>query len=330
VLAVIAHTGPIQAGLGAEPRPAAAESEPGSVELLGDPEFRHGLRVLAARAGAGDLGSIAFADTAAAPVWQLAQWNTRFPLTNAAVATVGQLCVSNVAKWVCLDQSPANGPVITLGVDTRPEYGDTLRRSAAEPWVHLLVQQEIQGAPSLAELASLRLRFEARLHEARTFRPEGYSPGLHAAQFQIVFTLNNTRRNSPGFGDYLWFVAPVYDDRYAVPPEYVAQDFAVTKGKLIFNPGGAVAGLEPMRPGVWQRVDLELRPWLERALRSAWEKGYLRGSRELADYRLAHLNFGWEVPGLNRVSLELRGLSVRAVRQPDPAVPPVGAGASGR
>jgi hypothetical protein len=202
--------------------------------------------------------------------------------------------------------------VLTLGVDSRPEYKGRLRASPAEAWVHLLVQQEIRDAPTLAELSALRLRFEVRLGETETFRPDGYSRDLHAAQFQVVLTLNNTRRGSPGFGDYLWFVVPVYDDRHEVPPAYVAQDFAVTKGKLIFNPGGAAVGLKPMRAGEWQTVDCDLRPWLERALAAAWEKGYLRDSREPAHYRVAHLNLGWEVPGLNRVALELRGLSLRA------------------
>jgi hypothetical protein len=154
------------------------------------------------------------------------------------------------------------------------------------------------------------LRFEARLGEAATFRPDGYSPSLHAAQFQVVLTLNNTRRDSPGFGDYLWFVVPVYDDRHDVPPEYVAQDFAVTQGKLIYNPGAAALGLKPMRLGEWQAVDCDLRPWLERALRTAWSKGYLPDARELTDYRVAHLNLGWEVPGLNRVAMDLRRLSL--------------------
>jgi hypothetical protein len=60
-------------------------------------------------------------------------------------------------------------------------------------------------------------------------------------------------------------------------------------------------------------VDCDVRPWLERALETAWDKGNLRDSRDLNDYRVAHINVGWEVPGLNRVAMELRGLSLEAV-----------------
>lgn len=280
-------------------------------ELIRDPTFARGFTVLAPKAADGALGRIQATETAGPPVWQLAQWHSRFAFTNAVSDTAPDLGVSNVAKWLRLEVPPADGPTLTLGVDSRPEYGINLRSSPAEPWVHLLVQQEVQNAPSLAELASLRLAFAVRLREAETFRPEGHSPSLHAAQFQVVLTLNNTRRGSAGFGDFLWLVIPVYDDRYPIPPEYVAQDFAMTQGKLIYNPGGAAVGLKMMRIDEWQTVDSDLRPWLEAALRSAWAKGYLPHSRDRADYRVAHLNLGWEVPGLNRVSMEVRGLSLR-------------------
>ncbi len=266
------------------------------------------------------MGRLQLTNATGAPVWQLAQWHSCLPLTHSVATADAVLCVSNVAKWFCLDLRDAAAPRLTLGVDSRPEYGGKPRRSPAAPWAHLLVQQAIAGAPALAEIESLRLSFEVRLLEAETFRPEGYSPDLHAAQFQVVLTLNNTRRDSPGHGDSLWFVVPVYDDRHAVPPEYIARDFAVTQGKLIYNPGGAALGLQPLRPGHWQRLDCDLRPWLERALLTAWDKGCLRDSRRPADYRVAHLNFGWEVPGLNRVAMELRALSLRAhTRNTDPA-----------
>lgn len=306
---------------GAEPLPAASASGPG-IELLRDLTFARGFTVLAPKAGGGELGRIQFAGVPEAPVWQVAQWHSRFPFTHVVATESGALSVSNATKWLHLDRRQPDSPTLMLGVDSRPEYDQAPRGSPSQPWVHLLVQQEIRDAPSLAEATSLRLRFEARLREAETFRPEGYSPALHAAQFQIVLALNNTRHGSAGFGDFLWFVVPVYDDRYAVPPPYVAQDFAVTQGKLIYNPGGEAIGLRPLRPGQWQGLDLELRPWLERALRAAWDKGYLPHSREEADYRLAHLNYGWEVPGLNRVAMEVRGLSLRArTRNTHPAEP---------
>ncbi len=273
--------------------------------------------MLAPKGGGREIGRIWSGIATAEPVWQLAQWHSRFAFTNFNVTT-DALCVSNTAKWLIREPSSGDRPTLTLGVDSRSEYDGQLRRSPSEPWVHLLVQQEIRGAPSLADLASLRLCLDARLRVAETFRPEGYMPSLHAAQFQLVLTLNNTRRGSPGFGDFLWFVVPVYDDRYEVPPEYVAQDFAMTQGKLIYNPGTRALTTNRPRLGEWWQLECELRPWLERALTAAWEKGYLKDSRDRADYRVASLNVGWEVPGLSRAAMDLRGLSLRATTRSEP------------
>lgn len=296
----------------------AAETQ----ELLRDAGFVRGFTLLAPRAGAGLVGRVAGRE-AIEPIWEVAQWHSRFPFRGQNGDGSGAWRVANEARWLEAVTSPAGVTTLTLGVDTRPEYGGRLRAAASEPWVHLLLQQSIEDAPPLTRLAALDLCFEFQLAEAETFRAEGYTPGLHAAQFQVVLTLNHTRRGAPGFGDYLWFVVPLYDDRHEVPPAYVAQDFAVTQGKLIFNPGGQALGLRPLRVGEWQAFAGDLRPWLEQALETAWARGYLVQGRERADYRVAHLNLGWEVPGLNRVAMRVRGLSLRARLAEEVPVAPV-------
>ncbi len=279
-------------------------------ELVRDQDFARGFNVLAAKGGGKSCGTIRV--EGAEPVWRLAQWHSRFEFADAAMNPAEAFRLENQGKWVAVARRPNEKAALTLGVDSRPEYEGKLRGGIPEPWVHLLVEQYIGDAPSLAELDALRLQFEARLVVAETFRPEGHTPYAHAAQYQLVMTLNNTNRASPGYGDFLWFNVPVYDDRYASAPEYVAQDFAMTQGKLIYNPGGRAFGIRDVRDGAWLRFDCDMRPWLVRALAAAWEKGYCAGSRDPADYRVASMNIGWEVPGLNRVAMELRGVSLQA------------------
>lgn len=286
----------------------------GPIQLLRDPGFAQGLDLLAARPGnaivVGHLGRRGQEQPSA---WQLAQWNSRFPFTNTTVLAPGaDLCLSNQAHWVCVQGRTGATASLTLGVDSRPEYESAPRQKPTDPWVHLLVQQTIDGSPRLDEAGQLRLGFEARLLEAETFRPPGYSSGLHAAQFQVVLTLGNVRLGSPGYGDFLWFVVPVYDDRHEVPPEYVARDFAEARGKLIYNPGRAALTDGTLHVGSWIAVAVDLKPWLLRALQAAWVKGYLQDSRNPADYRITSLNLGWEVPGYHRVTMVLRGLSLSA------------------
>lgn len=286
----------------------------GGRELLSDPEFRHGFRLIAPTAGVRNvLGQCLPEGAVAQPSWDLDQWHSRFAFTNPPMSRVGSSWgVTNQARWVWVDQG-----TLTLGVDSRPEYSGALRRAASEPWVHLLAEQPLVACPSLAEAAALPLRFSARLTEAETFRPPGYTPDLHAAQFQLVVTLGNTRRESRGYGDFLWFVAPLYDDRHEQPPRYVNRDFADPSAKCIYNPGTDAFTTNRLRSGDWVRVHRDLRPLLVDALKEAWRLGYLKDSRDLADYRLTTLNLGWEVPGLNRVAIALRDLSLRVETKSD-------------
>ena len=44
------------------------------------------------------------------------------------------------------------------------------------------------------------------------------------------------------------------------------------------------------------------------SLKTAWERGYLKDSRDPADYRLGGMNMGWEVTGPIDVAVQVKGL----------------------
>jgi hypothetical protein len=56
-------------------------------------------------------------------------------------------------------------------------------------------------------------------------------------------------------------------------------------------------------------------PLMREGLNAGWKAGFMSGSRELGDYRLAGIFIGWEVPGNFDVELQLRNLSLRATPQ---------------
>jgi hypothetical protein len=176
----------------------------------------------------------------------------------------------------------------------------------------VLVEQDIDRCPFLSEVKALDFHLEACLTEAKRYEFSGYSPGLHAAQVQFVMIVQNRRTGSPGYGDFLWFVVPLYDDRHPLVPPYVAQDFADPSAKLIYNPGAGAFMARSLEIGQWSTVEVDLLPQVQKALETAWSKGYLAGSKSIADYRIIEANFGWEVPGLNRVAIEIRQLRLRA------------------
>lgn len=284
------------------------------IELIRDRQFSNGIGIQSPTPGTRNvIGKISTENSKSKPIWNLAQWNSKMPFTNYVVKDINNFCISNVAKWICVKKYDDGSVSVSLGVDSRYEY-KTLRKKSSEPWDHLLIQQQIVGSPSIPEISKAVLSMDFRLLETQTFKPEGFSPSMHTAHFQIVFTINNVNKKSPGYGDFLWFVIPIYDVRYELPPEYIARDFAETRGKLIFSPGAAAYGIKPLKVGEWQTLNCDIRPSIERAVKTAWERGYLQDSKDLSDYKICHLNLGWEVPGLNRVCIEFRNLSLKVYK----------------
>lgn len=288
-------------------------------QLLRDPHFQGGFqlvepapgkRVIYGRIGSAQTTSPNHRADPGGPAWDLDQWSSRFRLAAGEpdVSKPGARVWQNQAKRVTVGQPGSAEADLSLRVNSIVEYQRRARK-APDPWVHLLVEQSWDDPPSLAHLASARLRLEARLRRSEFLRTDDYSPDRHAAQFQMFLTLQNRNRDSAGFGHYVWFGIPLYDDRSPFPRAHKARDTGGTS-MLIFTPGGEVFSDRSAHGGDWIRVDKELRPLFVEALETAWNRGFLRESRALADYRLTNTNLGWEVPGLFDVEMQVRNLSL--------------------
>lgn len=291
----------------------AAISSPsaGAAEVIGDPRFRNGFILWEPKPGAHvRYGEFRGSDPQQPPTWGLSQWSSRFPLpaTNTALTgSFGQVR-SNTAKAVVLGRPGSNAPDLSLAANSGLEYGPKARQ-ASDPWVHLLVEQEFETPAFIDRLKAARFHLEARLASARNRHHGDESPSVHAAQFQVFFTLQNRNRQSPGFGDLLWFGIPIYDNRHRHPPEYKSRDFGGT-GKFIFTPAGRTFTQTSAHDGNWVVIDTDLLPLLQDALKAAWNAGFLAGSKSNADYAIGGMNMGWELPGSFDVRMDLRNLSL--------------------
>jgi len=283
-------------------------------ELIRDPHFRTGFNLIDPKPGRRVVyGRLTGASGVAEPAWDLDQWSSRFPLASEAPTALrpGVHRWTNPGKAVTRGAAGTPEADLSLAVNASVEYEKGARKSG-EPWVHLLVEQTFEDPPSLSALASARLRLQARLLRGEPHRTEDYSPGLHAAQFQMFLMLQNRNPQSPGRGKLVWFGIPLYDDRSRFPKEHQAQDTGGT-AMFIFTPGGEVFADRSAHDRDWISVDKELRPLFLEAMETAWQRGFLQESRDLADYRITGLNLGWEVPGLFDVEMQVRklGLAVR-------------------
>jgi hypothetical protein len=291
--------------------PGQTASGPATRELIRDPHFRIGFQLIEPKPGQRvAYGRLVGVSREAEPAWDLDQWSSRFPLAAEppTIPKPGVRRWTTAGKAVVCGESGTAEADLCLAVNASAEYEQRARKSG-EPWVHLLVEQRFADPPSLAVLTSARLRLQARLLRSEFHRTDDYSPGLHAAQFQMFLMLQNQNRESAGFGQLVWFGVPLYDDRSRFPKEHKAQDTGGT-AMFIFTPGGEVFSDRSAHDREWIRVDQELRPLFLEALETAWQRGFLVESRNLADYRITGMNLGWEVPGLFDVEMQVRDLSL--------------------
>ncbi len=282
------------------------------VQLLKDPDFRRGFKVYDPKPGKHVLrGTIQVHPRRAKPVWGLAQWSSRFTLAGAAPERLdsGAVRFADAAKAVTFGPTsgPERGMIFTL--NARREYGSRFRRPG-EPWPHLLAEQRFAIHPAIADLARLRFRIQCRLRSTRAYSSTDKKAAGQAAQFVAYLTVQNLNRRSPGRGDYLWFGVQMYDSRYRVPKPHAALDTGT--GKFIYNPDGSVYTDQSTHDGTWVTIDRDLLPLIHKGLQTAWQRGHLRRSRDLADFRLGEFNIGWELPGTLDVEMQWRDLRIEA------------------
>jgi len=251
------------------------------------------------------------------PVWGLAQWSSRFDLSQAKREVVAPRSIRyfDGAKSVSFDLRSPERAVMTLGVDGNTEYdGKAPKRGAA--WPHLLLERSLIVHPRLAELDSVGFRISYRLIRQEASKPPGWNAQRHTAQFLLYITLRNQNRKSPGLGDYLWFGVSMYDARYRHTPSHKMADLGTQDkrgtGKFIFNPAGNRYTSRSAHDGQWITIQQDLLPMMKEALRDAWGKGFLADSQQLGDYGLGSMNCGWEVTGPWNVAMQMKDLRLEA------------------
>jgi hypothetical protein len=299
--------------------PAFGAGEPGApapteaVGLFTDPTFRRGFQVYATKPGKKVVEDLLVpAPASEEPAWGLAQWSSRFSLAGRPAQSPGDGAVrfADESKHITFGPTASGSFDLMMAMDARREYGDRLRRQG-EPWPHLLVEQRFSRHPSLGELQRLPFRIEYRLTRSQRFQQPGWSDGVHAAQFLAYLTIQNLNRQSSGYGDFLWFGVPLYDSRHRSHPGHAAADSGT--GKFIYNPPASAYTDKSARDGDWVAIDRDLLPLIHDGLNTAWQRGFLLGSRDAADYHLGSFNLGWEMPGTFDVEMQVRGLGLEAV-----------------
>ncbi len=294
-------------------------------ELIRDRHFSKGFIAINPKTGA-TIKTMPSGLVQGAPVWQLALGYSKSTLYNQPLQTLadGSVTWQDIYGSITIGAPGTPESDLISDVEGYVEYGGVYYvPSAQQGWVYHLAQQQISypgnyntGSPPMSAIARLDFHAFAQLLKADRNQRSGYNSTYHAAQYLVYFTVQNQNTSSPGFGDYLWFGITFYDDRYDVPIKVIMQDKGGTE-RLIYNVGGEpfiTHGLKVGGPG--QTFQGDILPAMRDALLRAWDNGFLTGSNVLSDYRIGGMNIGWEVSGLNNVSMRVKDLSLRYTRRP--------------
>lgn len=250
------------------------------------------------------------------PFWRLCQWGTKYSLAKAQCIhdADGGFSYGNEAKKVVVGTEGSDNRDLILEIKAGAEYGNQARKYG-ESWPHLLVEQQACKEYPLDKLAGLDFALKIKLlYCEHKMIKETYDPTLHAAQFQIFLVVKNINRQSEDYENYYWFGVPFYDSRYEIPPSYKAKDTgkADATGKFIYTIAGEQVNNERLKPNEWAEINADLLPDIKAGLKEAVERGYLKSSNP-ADYAVAGMNMGWELPGTLDASVQVRDFGVLAV-----------------
>ncbi len=286
--------------------------------LFADTQFRQGFLLSYPDSSKGRAVErvLDFGDANNVPAWRLCQWATTRSLAsaNCSRGADGTLSYENAAKRVVVCGSDSRGRGLALEIRGSAEYGARARKHG-ENWPHLLVEQDAVRLFALDELDAVRLRLRVRLlYSANRMSAGEYDPGLHAAQFQMFFIVKNIRPGSVDQGNYYWFGVPFYDNRYDIPPAYMAADGGKkdATGKFIYTVAGETLGEVLLKTGQWVALDKDLLPHILSGLQEAAKRGYLKNS-DPHDHAVANMNLGWEIPGTFDAAVQVQDLDVSAV-----------------
>jgi hypothetical protein len=291
----------------------AAENGTHSVDLLRDPQFQNGFKIIAPtpfKKNVTGLMQPRFAK--GKPAWYLCQWHSKYNLSDEKPEKPDAQThrLANKAKTVIISSSSSHSDLV-LSVDTRPEYNGKVRKNG-QPWPHLLVEQIDVPIHLMRNLERIEFKIEALLLKNESEQLKGYSKGLHSAQFMLTFIVQNRNQKSPGFGDFLWFNVAMYDERTKFCDLYAAKDLADPSAKMIYAPPIKNFTQQSLHDGKWVTFShKDISSLFREAIDLARKKGYLKKSPDPNDFAISSVILGWEVTGINDVSMRVRDFSIR-------------------
>lgn len=296
------------------------------VELLSDVNYTQGFTVIPACFSNPDacvrgpqfrLYNPFLTATNTSAFWQMAQWDSHSNIsTNGSLVNAGE---SVGMEWSSPDKSFVllQDGRLQVTVNGYHEYQGKYR-TPEEPWVALLIQQNIgksAGSVSLNQVTELRWNLNIQLLYMNQHIQPGYNPNIHAGQFPLYMAIQNLLPGDPEYGKYFWLGICLYDDRFLMSPLYVNGDKGT--GALIYQPAFSNFANISVHSKNIVHINGDMMPFVRLGLEAAVERGFLN-STDLSKYYVGGMNVGWEVTGLNNGTIEIGNFSLRQYTAQNP------------
>jgi len=303
------------------------------VELLRDMKYQQGFNVKGLSPvsdGSAVRAVLDYGKSDLQPQWSLAQWSSKYSLADDARLSElkkGVFRYTNKNKIITVDTHAgeiALKALASLNYD-RP-------RKADEPWMHLLLEQELAlndkknlEQYKIDRMKELRLKMKVKLSYFKDLMKERADAGKHAAQYTMFLYIADLNSKTKGYGDMIWFGVPLFDNRYEFQDVYAAQDTGQpgASGLYIYSMSNRTYMKKPFfiaeeekivgsDKNPWITIDVDLLPHIKKAYVQAKKNNYLKNT-SLNELYVNGINFGWELPGTYDVEMKLKDLSLQAL-----------------
>lgn len=242
-------------------------------------------------------------------VWKLAQWGSKHTISTAKLITEGNSYIyENVSKRIVKDIVEDGENILTLAVYASNEYKSP--RKTSQMWPHLLIEQTISDSYGFKGYEKILFTIDVRISQCENKMSTEFDQSLHCAQTTAYFTVSDQNIDSKGYGDFLWFGIPIFDSRFEYPPGAAVLDNGTAGGsnKLIYTPPGNEILSQNLMDGNWEKISIDLLPYIKKAFEEGRTIGYLPDS-SWEDMKFTSFNLGWEVPGTFDVEMQIKNLS---------------------
>ena len=249
------------------------------------------------------------------PVWEIAQWASKFSLKNAELKTRpnGDRVYQNDGKTVAVNPDGS----FQIEVYGKNEWGDHIKHPG-ESWPHLYLSQPIYPRVQIpiAKCETIFFSLDGLREYCYNYMNDTVDLSKHTAHVVINLTIQNRNRNSHLYGKYYTIQLPCYDYRYDFARKINRYDIGgkeIVTGALMYGESGDELWDGTFKDGKWHKARKNILPLILEAWPIATKEGSPLEGADIKDFYLATATIGWEVSGIFDASMRFRNYSIRAV-----------------